>query len=156
LPGVLLLPLGLAAIVVVSQLLTAGDATAELATPAVTAGGAAGLLAGRAWRRVRCLDGWAAVAAAAVFLVYAAPAFSGSAAFAGYGQLGDIADHFVVVDWMTHMGKATADSTASAYEMAVAAYPGQGYPTGMHTALGALRPLTGQDVPWSSSPSWRS
>jgi hypothetical protein len=153
LPGVLLAPLGLAAIVVVSQLLTASDATAELATPVVTAGGAAGLAVARRRLRAASLDRWAVAAATAVFLVYAAPVvLSGSATFAGYGQLGDIADQFVIVDSMMDTGGSVADPSASAFDRAVAAYPEQGYPTGMHTALGALRPLVGQDVAWVYQP----
>lgn len=151
--GALLAPLGLAAIVVVSQLLTASGTTAELAAPAVALGGAGGLWLGRPRLRASRIDPWLAIAALGVFLVYAAPVvLSGSATFAGYGQLGDIADHFVIADSMLETGGTTGDPTASAYEMAVQAYPAQGYPTGMHTALGSLRALVGEDVAWVFQP----
>ncbi len=151
--GTLLAPLGLAAIVVAGRLLTAAEATAPLSVPVVAAGGAAGLLLGRRRLRATRIDPWLAGAVAVVFLVYAAPVLlSGSATFAGYGQLGDIADHFVIADAMLDTGGTTADPAASAYEMTVAAYPGQGYPTGMHTALGSLRALAGQDVAWVFQP----
>ena len=160
LPGALLAPLGLAAIIVVSQVLTASGATAELATPAVALGAVVGLVVSRPrWRRVRP-DRWQLGAAVAVVAIYAAPfVLSGSATFAGYGQLGDIADQFVVVDSMMHVGNSVGapstvagDPTTSAYDMAVAAYPGQSYPTGMHTALGRCAPLVGQDVAWVYQP----
>jgi hypothetical protein len=159
LPGALLAPVGLAAMVVATQLITVADATAELAAPVVLTVAAGGLLLGRGRLRAGRLDTWQVGAAAGVFAAYAAPVvLSGSATFPGYGQLGDIADHFVIVDALMSTGASAVEPglapahTTSAYDMAVSAYPGQGYPTGMHTALGAARALGGQDVAWVFQP----
>ena len=74
LPGVLVLPVGLAALIALSQVTTYWASTAPFSTPVVVAGAAAGLLLGA--RRLRGLpariDRWAALAAAAVFAVFAA------------------------------------------------------------------------------------
>src|SRR4051812_45251777 len=87
-PGVLVLPLGLALIVVVSQIATYWDLTAELATPLVVAIALPGLLTCLPRLRAVRVDRWALGAAAGVFAVFAAPvALSGEATFAGYTLL---------------------------------------------------------------------
>src|SRR6476469_3322860 len=76
LPGPLLVPLGLALLIVEADLVTMRDATAPLAIPLAIAG------FGLRVRRLR-LDAWAIGAAVAVFAVYAAPiVLSGEATFA--------------------------------------------------------------------------
>src|SRR5438093_13702470 len=72
LPGVLLLPVGLAVIIVAAQLATLTDATAELAMPLVVVLALAGLAIGRPWRGLR-LDRWAIAGALGAFAVFAAP-----------------------------------------------------------------------------------
>jgi hypothetical protein len=153
LPGTLLLPLGWAGIVVTTQLTTWHDATAEASTPSVLAAAALGLWLGRRRLRAAALDRWALAAGTATFLVYAAPVVaSGGATFAGYGVLGDTSVHFVLVDHLLAHGRSLADVAPSSYAAALAAYVPPGYPTGPHTALGALRPLAGADVAWVYQP----
>ena len=74
LPGVLLLPVGFAAVIVVTRAAMWLDITAELATPLVVVGRGRGPRArpGAASRSPR-LDRWAAGAALVVFAVFAAP-----------------------------------------------------------------------------------
>src|SRR5919108_5488852 len=72
LPRALLLPAGLALIVVVAGLATASDATARFATPAVVALAVLGLALSLPLRRTP-VDVWAVAAAGGVFAVFAAP-----------------------------------------------------------------------------------
>src|SRR4051794_13158480 len=105
LPGVLLVPVGLAAVMVVACATMTLDATAELSRPVVVLGALAGLVIGRDRLRLRAIDRWAAAAALGVFALYAAPVvLSGAATFAGYTVLGDTAVHFVLIDRIASHG----------------------------------------------------
>lgn len=151
LPGALLVPLGLAPIVVVTQLLTYRGATAELATPAVVALAVAGLAIGR--DRLGRPDPWPLAAAAAVMAAFAAPVvLSGEATFLGYTLLGDTAVHFVLIDHLMEGGRQFSSLPPSSFRETLFAYLGNAYPTGSQTPLGAVRPLTGADVAWAFQP----
>src|SRR3989442_10331991 len=75
----LLIPVGLAAALVIAGTFTAFSATAPAAVPVVATGAAVGLVLTRPTRRVA---GWAMLAALGVLLVYGAPVLlSGGATF---------------------------------------------------------------------------
>jgi hypothetical protein len=153
LPGALLIPTGLAAIIVVARAAMAWDLTAELATPLVVIGAIAGLALG--WPRLRPagIDRWAAATALAVFALFAAPVvLGGSASFAGYTILGDTAVHFVLADRIASHGTSLAGLDPSSYRQTLEAYLGSGYPLGAHAALAAVRPLAFADVAWVFQP----
>ena len=153
LPGALLIPTGLAAIVVIARAAMTWDLTAELGTPLVVAGAIAGLVLGRARVWPLRVDRWAALAAAAVFAIFAAPVvLSGSASFAGYTILGDTAVHFVLVDRIATDGTSLAGLEPSSYRQTLEAYFASGYPLGAHAALAAVRPLAFADVAWVFQP----
>lgn len=152
--GVLLLPVGFATIVVASQVTTFFKATTVLATPLVVVLAVAGLaLAARDLRPATC-DLWPGASAIGVFLTYAAPiVLSGSATFPGYTLLGDTSIHFTLIDWvMSHGFHSVPAGPPSSTHAAIASYLGTAYPLGAHTALGAVRPLVGQDVAWVFQP----
>src|SRR5436309_7340016 len=73
LPEALVLPVGLATIVVIAELTTKLNATARFTTPVVVALAVVGIAAGRPWRRRPRLGGWPVAAALGVYLVYLAP-----------------------------------------------------------------------------------
>jgi hypothetical protein len=153
LSGLLLLPVGFAAVIVVTRAAMLPDLTAELAGPLALAGAAAGLALG--WKRLRsrAVDRWAAAAAVVVFAVFAAPiVLSGSATFAGYTILGDTAVHFVLVDHIASHGTDLAGLPRSSYRSTLEAYFASGYPLGAHAALGAGRQLAFLDVAWAFQP----
>jgi hypothetical protein len=153
-PGTLLLPLGLAGIVVASQLPTYWDWSAELTTPLVLVLAAAGFVLSRGTVLALRLDLWAAAAAVGVFLVVAAPVvLSGEATFAGYTVLGDTSIHFIGSDHLLEHGRRFGELAPSSYEYSLANYYGAGaYPSGGPTAVGAVRPLVGEDVAWIFQP----
>lgn len=152
--SVLLLPVGYATIVVASQVTTFFSATTFLATPLVVVLGVAGLAIGVRTRRPPAPGLWPAAAALGVFLIYAAPVvLSGSATFLGYTLLGDTSIHFTLIDWvMKHGFHAVPLGPPSSSHSVIANYLITSYPLGAHTALGAVRPLVGQDVAWVFQP----
>ena len=153
LPGVLLMPVGLAAVVAASQVVTYWHGTARLTTPLVVALAVAGFaLSSPRWVRPR-IDRAAAVAGLGVFGVFAAPAvLYGHETFLGYTLLGDDSIHFVLVDWLLKHGHQLHGLAPSSYHATLAGYLGTAYPLGAHSALGSLRPLVGQDVAWVYQP----
>jgi hypothetical protein len=153
LPGTLLIPTGLAAIIVIARAAMTWDLTAELGTPLVVIGALAGLVLGRERVWPLRLDRWAAGAAAIVFAVFAAPVvLGGSASFAGYTILGDTAVHFVLVDRIATEGTSLSGLEPSSYRQTLEAYFASGYPLGAHAALAAVRPLAFADVAWVFQP----
>jgi hypothetical protein len=154
LPDALLLPLGLAGIIVSSQLTTYADWTAFMTTPLVLVLGAAGLVLGAPRLRATSPPLWALAAAVGVFGVFAAPVvLSGHATFAGYTVLGDTSIHFIGADYLVEHGRNFSRLAPSSYEYSLRAYYGSAsYPSGGPTAVGALRPLVGQDVAWIYQP----
>jgi len=153
LAGALVVPLGIAALIVLATLTTTWSATAPLTTPLVVALALAGLLAGRKRLAPRALDVPALLAAVGVFAVLGAPVFlSGQATFAGYTVLGDSAIQFLAIDRLLEHGRSLAGLGTSSYRLALQSYLDSGYPMGSQVALGALRPLVGQEVAWVYQP----
>jgi hypothetical protein len=151
LPGVLLVPVGFAVIVIAAQIATSSDATAELATPLVVALAAAGFVLG-AWRG-RTVDGWALGAALAVFAVFAAPVvLTGEATFTGYIKLDDTSIWFELVDRVMEHGRNLEGLPPSTYEASLDFNLASGYPVGTFLPLGVGRELVGQDVAWVFQP----
>ena len=154
LPGVLLLPIGYATIVVASQVTTFFSATTFLATPLVIALAVVGLAMGTRALSPVPSGLWPLASGLATFALYAAPVvLSGSATFLGYTLLGDTSIHLTLIDWVMSHGFHTVPSgPPSSTHAALAGYIGTAYPLGAHTALGAVRPLVGQDVAWIFQP----
>jgi hypothetical protein len=154
LPGVLLVPIGVAGLVAVSQLTTFWDWSAELTTPVVVLLAVAGIVLRLPRLRALALDPWALAATLGVFAVFAAPVvLSGEATFAGYTVLGDTSIHFIGADYLLEHGRHVSGLAPSSYEFSLQAYYGTGgYPSGGPTAVGALRNLVFEDVAWIFQP----
>jgi hypothetical protein len=153
LPGALVVPLGLASVIVVSRAAMTLDATAELAFVVVAGGGVVGLWAGRRRLRPAEIDGWAAAAGTAAFVTLIAPiVLGGTPAFAGYSVLGDTAAHFVLADWIGTHGTDLGDLPTSSFRETLEGYLGAGYPLGGHAALEAVTQLALIDVAWALQP----
>ena len=133
--GVLLIPLGLAAALVVASLLTAWSVTARAATPLAGVVAVGGLVAGQPFRRLAL---WPSLAALGVLLVYGAPILlSGSATFAGYVRLDDTASWLALTDHVMSHGRSLADLPPSTYRSVIAEYVTNNYPLGGFMLLGA-------------------
>jgi hypothetical protein len=154
LPGVLVLPTGMAALLAVSQPTTYASWSAELTLPLVVVLTVAGLVLGRRRIAPRAADPWLVVALAGVGAVFAAPVvLSGAATFAGYTVLGDTSVHFIGADALLEHGREFAGLPPSSYEFSLDAYYGSNaYPAGGPVVAGLLTTLTGLDVAWTFQP----
>lgn len=151
---VLVLPVGGAALVGVTQVTTISAATAPLTVWVVVVAAVAGLVVGRtrltALREVK----WAAAAALVVFLVASMPVLAtGSPSFAGYTVLGDTALHLAGAQEMPERARDASDLPPSAYTNAFQTYyDDNAYPAGGATAFGALARLVPTDLAWVFQP----
>jgi hypothetical protein len=152
LPGVLLVPAGVAVTIAVAGFTTALDATAELTVPLVCVLGAAGLLS-LARGRAGSVDGWALGVAAGVYVAFALPVVaSGHATFAGYVKLDDTASWLAIGDHVLEHGRDTGGLAPSSYEATVSSYLGNGYPVGSFVPVALAHKLIGQDAAWLFQP----
>ena len=148
--GVLVVPLGLAAAIVVASLLTAWRVTAPAATLVVGTVAVAGLVIARPYRRLAL---WPALAAVGLLLAYGAPVLlSGSATFAGYLRLDDTASWLGITDHVMSHGRSLADLPPSTYLQAISQYVAGSYPLGSFMLLGVGHALTGIDSAWIFQP----
>src|SRR5919198_462117 len=151
-PGALLVPAGLAVVVLVGQVTTLTDATAELTLPLVVVLAAVGLLL-MASRPSAPLDRWALAAAVGVYAAYAAPVvLSGEATFAGYIKLDDTATWLALSDRLLDHGREVHGLAPSTYEATVDNYFGSGYPIGAFVPLSLARAVLRQDAAWLVQP----
>jgi hypothetical protein len=153
LPEPLVLPAGLAVIIVVAEVLTKSNATARFTTPAVVAlaiaGGALAL-----WRRRAPLIGrWPLAAAVLVYLAYLAPVFmTGEPTLTGYVKLDDTATWMAMTDRVLSHGHDLAGLAPSTYSTALRFYLTGGEPVGAMLPWGIGRQLVGQDLAWVFQP----
>jgi hypothetical protein len=153
LPGALVAPVGLAAIVVVGQFATIADTTAELIVPLVCFGAVLGAgLSLPSWRFGRP-DPWPVAAALAVFAVFAAPVvLSGEPTFAGYIKLDDTATWLALTDRVMEHGRDLSGMEPSTYRATLEANLPSGYPVGVFLPFGAAQKLVGGDLAWVFQP----
>jgi hypothetical protein len=152
LPGVLIMPGGLAVVVVIGLFFVATDATASLATPVLVFLAAAGFTLTPPWRRGR-IDLWAVACAAAVFAIYAAPiVLSGEATFAGYSTQVDQSTYFGLADRILDHGRSLAGLPDGHYREILSLTLSAGYPLGSVLPLGVGTKLTGVDPAWLFQP----
>jgi len=152
LPPGLLLPGGLAVMIVAASLATASARTAPIAVPLVVALAVAGFGLAFPWR-IKRGDPWAVASSLGVFAVYAAPVvLSGQATFAGFIKLDDTATFLAFTDRAMQHGRSLAGLAPSSYEAALAANLPHGYPIGAFLSLGTGDRLVGTDPAWLYQP----
>jgi hypothetical protein len=146
----LLLPLGLAAALVLAGTITTFAATAPAAVPIVAAGAVAGLVFAWPGRR---LHRWPLLAAVGVLLVYGAPVLlSGQATFTGYIRLDDTATWFNIIDHVMSHARSVSGELPSTYTLVYTGDVGASYPLGAFMLPGLGRALVGMDVAWIFQP----
>ncbi len=152
LPRPLLVPAGLAVIIVASLFPPVIGSTATLATPLVVVLAATGY--GLAWPfKRRRFDGWAAGAGAVTYCLFAAPAvLLGRTTFAGYIKLDDTATYLAMLDRYLSHGYNVSGLPPSTYEATLATTLNRGYPMGSLMPLGVGHRLVGQDTAWLWQP----
>src|SRR5439155_703901 len=154
-PALLVVPAGIALLVVLGGLLCYFAPLAPLAGPAFAVVGVAGLLSERRAlrgvieRRGKGADPWAIAAAIGGWVVLAAPVvLSGKPGFSGYAHIVDTSYQFDLAAHFAHTGRSIPATTPSAYEVVIAKYLANGYPGGGQWTLGALSNLMPVDLSW--------
>jgi hypothetical protein len=148
--GVLVVPLGLAAAIVIASLLTAWSVTAPAAAAVVGVLAVAGLVIGQPFRR---LLPWPSLMALAVLAAYGAPVLlSGSATFLGYFRLDDTATWLGLTDQVMAHGRSLANLAPSLYSARLETYMATAYPLGSFMLLGIGHALTQVDSAWIFQP----
>jgi hypothetical protein len=152
LQGALVVPAGMAVVIVAGQLTTSTDATAELTVPLICAIAVAGILISKRWRAERP-DAWPVIAAIGVVAVYGLPVLlSGDPTFLGFIRLDDTATWLTLTDRVMEHGHSLAGLDPSTYEATLAFNLGDGYPVGVFIPLGIGTELTGVDPGWLIQP----
>ena len=148
--GALLIPVGLAAALVVAGTITAFNAIAVASVTVTALGGGVGLVL--ALRARRWPAGWPLLAALGALLVYGAPVLlSGEATFTGFIKLDDTGTWFNIIDNVMSHGHSVAGLAESTYRLQVE-QPGPAYPLGAFMLPGVARALTGIDIAWVFQP----
>ena len=149
LSGALMIPLGLAAVIVVTTLLTEWSLTAPATVWVVGAGTVAGLVLAWPWRLAR----WPLLAAVGILLVYGAPVLlSGQATFTGYIKLDDTATWLNIIDHaMTHLHEFSG-GVPSTYALNFAGDVGPTYPVGAFVLVAVGHAFTQIDSAWIIQP----
>ncbi len=151
LPGVLLLPVGFAAVIVLADAVTASATTAKAAVPAVVALAAAGFTLAYPLRLN--LERWTSASTLLVYAVYAAPiVLTGTATFAGYIKLDDTATWLALADNALVRGRSLAGVAPSTYWALLHEYLHTGYPLGSMLPLGIGAKLVREDPLWVFQP----
>jgi hypothetical protein len=146
----LLIPVGLAAALVLAGTLTTFSPTAPAAAPVVAAGAVAGLVLAWPGRR---LGGWWAIAAVGVVLAYGAPVLlSGQATFTGFVTLDDTSTWFNIIDHVFSHGHSVSGELPSTYSLVFTGDVGPTYPLGAFMLPGVARALLGVDIAWVFQP----
>jgi hypothetical protein len=148
----LLLPAGLAVVIVAAEFATMTSATAAFATPLVVALAVTGWGLSLPWRRVR-VDLFALAAAVGAFAALGAPVvLSGSATFTGYIKLDDTATWLALTDRVMAHGHSLAGLAPSTYRTTLEVTLAKGYPFGAFLPMGVGRTLTGENTVWVFQP----
>jgi hypothetical protein len=156
--GALLVPLGLATLIVVAQLTTLEPAIAPLTPAALVVCAAAGyLVAGPrrllALARALRADPWPALAGVAVYTLVCAPILlAGRATQAAYLLDTTAGIQMLGADFLISHGLDFGSLASSSYKLHLQSYFGASYPSGAHTLLGASGRLAGTELVWLYGP----
>ena len=156
-PGVLLLPVGFAGLVVIASLLTTWKATAPLAGVGPLAVALVGLVVGRR----RLVGSWQAKRhALAPFVAGALPwaavglpvVLTGNAGFTGFAKITDLAHQISFIEWLRTEGRTQIGAGNSSYQEIVDKLVSSSYPGGAQSVVASMGDLGHVDVMWAYQP----
>ena len=156
-PGLLVVPIGFAAVVVIASLMTTLPATAPLTGVAVVVFALAGLALGRArlrgwWGRRRAVT-WPLLAALLPGCAVAAPVvLTGRAGLTGYTRITDLGHQIDFIEYLREHGREQLALPTSSFEEAVDKLVSAGYPGGTQSVVAAMGDLAHIDVAWAYQP----
>jgi hypothetical protein len=153
LPGVLLVPIGLAVLVIAGELLSYATFTSKAIAPVMAVLALAGVALGRERIRGRRLDRWAIAAAVVAYLIACAPVlFAGRATMAGYLLDTTVGIHLAGAEALSDHARDFSSLEPSSLRFHLEAYIGFRYPTGSYVLLLGAGRLVGQDLIWLYQP----
>jgi hypothetical protein len=149
----LLMPTGIAVIIVVAEVLTKSSTLAPATTPVIVVLAVIGGVLARPWVVRPRISWWPIIIAAGVYLVYLAPVIlSGEPTFTGFIKLDDTATWMGMTDQVLRSGHALSQLPPSTYEAMLGAYLTGGEPVGAMLPLGITNHIVGQDLAWQFQP----
>ena len=158
-PGLLVMPIGFAGVVVIASLLTTWKATAPLAGVGPLVVALVGLVVGRrrvaGWWSGAALRSafWPAVAAAIPFAAVGSPVvLSGKAGFTGFAKITDLAHQISFVEWLRTEGRAGIGAGNSSFQEIVDKLVSSSYPGGTQSVIASMGDLAHIDVMWAYQP----
>jgi hypothetical protein len=156
-PGLLVMPIGFAGVVVIASLLTTWQATAPLAGVGPLAVALAGFVVGRqrlgAWWAARRGLLWPLLAAAIPGAAVAAPVvLTGKAGFTGFAKITDLAHQISFVEWLRTNGRAGIGAGNSSFQEIVDKLVSSSYPGGTQSVIASMGDLAHVDVMWAYQP----
>lgn len=153
LPGLLIVPVGFAALLALARLVTASGSTAKLTLPLVIVLALLGLVLGRHRLRELRPDWLVVLAVAGVFAVFAAPVVAtGTPTFAGYLALPDTSHQLTLADLYPTHGPNWQELRDGSTKRSLSQYATGNYPVAPQAALGVTAPLGGLDLAWLYQP----
>src|SRR4051794_4856711 len=155
-PGLLVLPVGFAAVVVLASGLTNWKLTAPLAGVAPVAVALVGLAVGRhrlgGWWAARGPAVWPALAALVPGAAIAAPVLlPGRAGMSGYTKITDLAHQVAFIESLRTDGRAPMVRTGSSFDEVIGKLVA-GYPAGTQSVVASMGDLARVDVAWAYQP----
>lgn len=153
LPGLLLLPVGLGAVVVISRLVTSEPSLAWVALPLIGGFTVAGFALGR--KRARALrPSWlVGMAPIGVFAVFAAPVvLTGDPTFSGYLALPDTSHQLGLSEMLAENGTNFYALPDGSNQLSMLSYVTSAYPLGGQAAFGVTGTLGILDLAWLYQP----
>ena len=156
-PGLLVLPIGFAGVIVIASLLTTWKLTAPLAGVGPLAVALAGLFVGRrrlaaGWNR-RAAMVWPALTAAIPFAAVGLPVIlTGKAGFTGFAKITDLAHQISFVEWLRTEGRTGIGAGNSSFQEIVDKLVSSSYPGGTQSVIASMGDLGHVDVIWAYQP----
>ena len=152
-PAVLLIPVGLAGLVVVAELFAWQSATGSLTPFALLLCGIAGFALGLARLRTLRPNWWVIAASIGAYVALCAPVLlSGHVTMGGYLLDTTVGFHLLGSDYLLQHGRDFGDLPVSTYRLTLEGYYGTQYPSGGQTLLGGAGRLVGVDRIWLYQP----
>jgi hypothetical protein len=153
LPGVLLVPFGLAVLVIAGELLSYATFTATVIAPVMAVLALAGLALGRERIKRRKLDVWAIGAALVAYGIACAPVlFAGRPTMGGYLLDTTVGIHLAATEAIGEHARDFSSLEPSSFRFYLEGYIGFRYPTGSYVLLLGAGRLVGQDLIWLYQP----
>ena len=155
-PGVLVVPIGFALVVLIASLVTNWEATAPLAAVAPVVVAVIGFVVGRhrlaGWWAGRRSIVWPFVAGLLPFGSVAAPVFfTGKVGVSGFTKITDLGHQLAFIEYLRTDGRAPIGQTTSSFDEIIKKLV-DGYPGGTQSVVASMGDLVHTNITWVYQP----